>query len=1138
MADVVCPSCGKTNPSGFAFCGYCANPLTAPAFPWFPTEERKVVTVLFADLSDFTALGGRVDPEVVRDITARFFAASREEIRKFAGSVEKFIGDAVMAVFGLPQTHEDDPVRAVRAALAIRQRLDRLNEEYHSDFGVIVSIHIGIDTGEVMAAAGPAEGRDFLVTGEAVNVAARLEKLAKPNQILIGERTYRFTRRHFQFRPLGGLELKGKEAPVPVWEVMSAFPSLVGSRVAGRLVGRDEELAQLKSYYDEVVASRRLRLVTIVGLPGVGKSRLFQEFTASVAGSEPAPAIRAGRCLPYGEAITYTPLADILKEECGVLDSDPPSIAREKVVAVSRQIGAADLADPLGYTIGIERPASRIGLHDPRLVGQELIRAWRVFFEARARAHPMVVHFEDLHWAADALLELIESVASGVTDAPLLIIGTARPELLERRRKWGLTTDTRAAMFLEALSPLESEVLLADLLPSELVPSPLRSDILARAEGNPFFLEEMVRMLLDEGVVVHTAGQWRMGKTPLEIILPDTIQGVIANRIDMLSGAQKAILQFAAVIGRTFWLGALRALTDDRNVGDALEALERREFVQEHTRPTLIGEREYIFNHILIREVTYGSLPRGTKGRMHRQVAEWLEQVGGGRVPDSIELLAHHYQEAAMLLGDEECRRKAGTYLRQAAESAHRRYALQQAMTYAQAALRFVEEGQQAGINELLADTMFLTGRLLEAERLFREALKGYSRPHDRARIHRKLVPTLEMDRAVKEVELARELLAHEPDIGEEAAILTWMGRFADRRMEYLQAADLFNHARKMLEGTANRPDLARCLYYLGNTLIHLGQYGEAHTVAEELRIIADGLQSPYFLAQAHRLMGDVQLCRGENAAALRAAEFMLEAGVSAGVEVIVGGLRRKGKVLHRLGRLKEAADVLTEASTLSEQVEYPEELQARISEDLATALADLGRHNEALVVLARGTRMAEAKGYGQLLVGMAVAALYVDSLARRPKESLAQCEAVLRRWPNSRALQVQALAVIADAWAEFGSTTRAEETARQCLEIASRDGATHEMLVAKKVLGRVEALRERWPQAVKYLREAAEGFSNGESRVEWGRAIVCLAEAVARVGRFDDARTLLDQSRAVLTECEASEDVRRLERARTRLKI
>ncbi|MGH2627449.1 MAG: ATP-binding protein, partial [Anaerolineales bacterium] len=380
--------------------------------------------------------------------------------------------------------------------------------------------------------------------------------------------------------------------------------------------------------------------------------------------------------------------------------------------------------------------------------------------------------------------------------------------------------------------------------------------IVVRAEGNPFFIEEMVRMLADEGVIVQEAGRWHLGRIPGEITLPDTIQAVIAARIDHLPLGEKAVLQKSAVIGRTFWLGALRSLSGDTDVGDAIEALERKEFIQDGRQPALPGEREYSFKHVLIHEVAYGSLPRGARGRMHQQVGEWLERASRPRLSEALDLLAHHFQEAATLTGSEQSRRRAGTYLRQAAESAYRRYALDQAMSYAQAALALGEIEDPPAVEELLGDVLFVAGRLEEAEGRYRQALGGFVRPLDQARLHRKLIPTLgvglRIDQAAQELAVAERLLTEEPNQAEEAALLVWKGRLAHHRMAYAHAIEAFSQGARVLEEMADRAGVAWSECFLASSFLHLGQYAQAFALARRAGAIAQEIRHPQLMALAY----------------------------------------------------------------------------------------------------------------------------------------------------------------------------------------------------------------------------------------------------------------------------------------------
>jgi class 3 adenylate cyclase len=671
--DVTCPNCGQANPEGFRFCGRCGRPLeaTQPA----GAEERKVVTVLFADVAGSTSLGERLDPERLKDVMGSFFAAMREEIEAEGGTVEKFIGDAVMAAFGVPAAHEDDPARALRAALRMRDRLEELNVELQATHGVGLAIRVGVNTGEVMAVTAPRPG-EAMVAGDAVNVAARLEQVAVPGSVVVAERTARATR-GFSFRRIGPLELKGKERGVRALELVAeqrAAPARGIPGLAAPMIGRDEELSLLRSIYHRSAAEGRPHLVTVLGDAGIGKSRLVAEFVAAIESSQDPPLILRGRCLPYGEGITYWPLAEVLKGHAGVLDTDPPEMAVEKVRKVGADLFTPGLAtDParataaLAYTIGVEDPDVDIGSMPPRQVRSEVHAAWRSFFSALAAAGPIVVVVEDIHWADGALLDLLEEMADRV-EGPAVFVCPSRPELLATRPGWGGGRRSYSSVFLDPLSERDAQGLVTTLLTIDDLPRAVRDRILERAEGNPFYLEEIVRGLIDAGRVVREDGRWRASEDIGEVEIPDTVQGVLAARIDLLAPGDKLVLQCAAVVGRVFWsepvarllapegdaapgASARAAATadppdDPSELSDAFDRLQERELILARLGSTMAGQQEFIFKHILTRDVAYGSLPRRDRVRAHAEVASWIETTAGERRDEFIELLAYHYGEA------------------------------------------------------------------------------------------------------------------------------------------------------------------------------------------------------------------------------------------------------------------------------------------------------------------------------------------------------------------------------------------------------------------------------------------------------------------------------------------------------------
>jgi class 3 adenylate cyclase/tetratricopeptide (TPR) repeat protein len=655
--------------------------------------------MLFTDLAGSTGLGERLDPERLQEVLASYFGAMREEIEAEGGTVEKFIGDAVMAAFGVPVAHEDDPARALRAALRMRRRLAAVNEDLMARYGVRLQTRTGVNTGEVLAATAPAPGEP-MVTGDAVNVAARLEQLAAPGQIVVSERTARAAR-GFRYLELGEQDLRGKDDAVPAVTLEQEAPERPERGVPGLrapMVGRDQELALLRTVYGRTAAERRPNLVTIYGDPGVGKSRLTAEFADWVAVQDPAPLVLRGRCLPYGDGITYWPLAEILKAYSGVLDSDAADAVLGKIATSCDLVCASDpsidvdrTCQAIAYTVGLEFPGRGMRDLEPRQVRAEMHLAWRSFFSALALADPVVAVIEDIHWADPALLDLIDEIADKAL-GPVLFVCPARHELTDRRPGWGGGRRNHSAITLEPLSVEESDLLIRQLLTVAELPTSVHDQILERAEGNPFFLEEIVRHLIDEGRIVRGGDRWRAAETIGDVRIPDTVQAVLAARIDLLDAEEKRALQRAAVVGRVFWPGPVRRLLngDGERIAATLGRLEERELVLSRLGSSVAGEPEFIFKHILTRDVAYESLPRRERGPAHERVARWIEETAGTRGPEFSELLAYHYLEAysAETDGDrrEELRRRAFTTLLEVAEEARSRFANSKAMRSAERA--------------------------------------------------------------------------------------------------------------------------------------------------------------------------------------------------------------------------------------------------------------------------------------------------------------------------------------------------------------------------------------------------------------------------------------------------------------------
>ncbi len=646
-----------------------------------PAEERKLATVLFADLVGSTELAGGQDPERVRAMLDRFYDAMAAEVERAGGTVEKFVGDAVMAAFGAPSAHEDDAERALHVALGMQRRMGEL-------FGGRLALRIGVNTGDVVVGR-PREGSSF-VTGDAVNVCARLEQAAAAGEILAGERTVAAVRGAFEFAEPATVQAKGKPGGVVCRKLVRALSLMRPRGVSGLqpvFVGRGGELADLQQAYDRVAATGRPRLVTVAGDAGVGKTRLVREFWRWLDGDAHRPLLRSGRCLPYGHGITYWPLGEVLKEHFEILESDPPD------VVAGRMAGR----EGLGFALGLAPPE---GMH-PLAVRDRLQTSWVAFLQDLASERPAVVLVEDLHWAGDELCDLLQMLAGRVA-GPLLLVVTTRPELFDQRPEWpalGLL------LRLGVLSAAEAEQLVSGLLGTGC-PAPIRELVAERAEGNPFFVEELVATLADQGVLARRNGGWSFGDLPAGFSVPDTVQAVLAARIDLLSRTEKTALQAAAVIGRVFWSGPVCELVEGAD--PEFGSLQERDFVLPRPRSSIQGQREWWIRHALTREVAYESLLKAKRAPLHAGFAQWLERNGKGE--EHAALLAHHYAAAAVPEDAdlawpgrereaEAMRAKAVRWSRRAAELAIGRYEIDQGLALLRRAVSLeTEPREQAAI--------------------------------------------------------------------------------------------------------------------------------------------------------------------------------------------------------------------------------------------------------------------------------------------------------------------------------------------------------------------------------------------------------------------------------------------------------
>ncbi len=632
---VACQSCGAESAQGAKFCASCGAALATQ--PSTAREVRKTVTILFSDVIGSTALGERLDPEAVRRVMARHYEAARNVIERHGGTVEKFVGDAVMAVFGIPRVHEDDALRAVRAADEMRTALAEVNHEIAAT-GVVLRLRTGINTGEVVAGIG--DQHATLVTGDAVNVAARLEQAAAPDEILLGAATVGLLRDAVEVDALEPLAVKGKTEPVLAFR-FRAVRSSPGERLLRRdapMVGRDRELAALHQAFERSEVDRTVQLFTVFGTAGVGKSRLVREFVSGLAGRA---IVYRGRCLSYGDGITYWPIIEIVHEAASIDEIDPAAVARERL---ARLVGDTPEADVI-----TSRVAQVIGLDPGAGVPQgELFWACRKLLESLAGDGPLVVIVDDIHWAEPTLLDLIEHVADLSRDVPILLLGTARPELLESRPTWGGGRFNATSILLEPLPPDAAGELVDLLLPGAGLPAGARDQISGSAEGNPLYVEELVAMLVDDGRIHRDeVGRWTVVGDLSTVQIPRTIQALLEARLDRLAPAERSAAERASVIGRSFERRAVMELSpapEQPEVLDHLISLVRKDLI----RPESAGLSEdvYRFRHILIRDAAYDSLPKAERASLHEQFADWLEASSGERLSEVEEIVAYHLEQA------------------------------------------------------------------------------------------------------------------------------------------------------------------------------------------------------------------------------------------------------------------------------------------------------------------------------------------------------------------------------------------------------------------------------------------------------------------------------------------------------------
>ena len=1118
---MICPHCGEDNPDRFRFCGVCGTLLEAAPAP--AGEERKIVSVLFVDLVGFTDRSDRADPEDVRATLRPYHALLKREIERFGGTLEKFIGDAAMAVFGAPVAHEDDPERAVRAALRITDAIADLNDERPE---LELAVRAAVNTGEAVVALGarPEQG-EGMVAGDVVNTASRLQAVAAVGGVVVGEVTYRSSRHVVDYEPMEPVRVKGKAEPVPIWRAIRAR-----SRYAVEIesaptpfIGRGDELMLLQQTFSRMLKERSLQLVTVAGEPGVGKSRLIAEFSSWVDDRPELVYWRQGRCPPYGEGITFWALGEIVKAHGGILESDSPEEAGSKL---SETVDALVRQSSEGEWLR-SRVAPLIGLPAPQVDREESFTAWRTLLEAAASVQPLILVIEDLHWADDAMLGFIEYFADWSTDVPVLLLCTARPELYERRLGWGGGKRNSASIALSPLTEDETARLVAALLSEAVLPVETQAALMERSGGNPLYAEEFVRMLTDRAILERRGRVLHIAEDA-EIPVPDNVQGLIAGRLDTLPPDRKSLLQDAAVMGKVFWSGAVAEMArrDERAVRADLHELARKELVRPVRRSSMEGQAEYSFWHILVRDVAYGQIPRAARAARHRAAAEWIVGMAGGRVEDHAELLAHHYGQAlelARAAGEsghaKELEAPAGAFLVMAGERAMR-LDVAKAESYFRRALALLpdQHADRPSVLAKVAEAAWQGGRFLEANRVYEEAIADFEAGGDLFGAGEAKVRLADLLQVHGETVLGENVLAE--------AVLTLERLPASRG---LASAYVMTARRKIFDGLDDealaysekaldiardvdaREQVVRARQFRGFSRFDLGDLGGLEDLREALRLGLEwglGLET----ANAHLNLGDWL--------------WQVE-GPESGLEVHREGIafaERRGLRQAAMWIRAETAWILFELGEWDDLIRAADEVATWEQANRGTQLQGITLPCKARVMLFRGQVQEAAELAARFLpvareirdLQVLLPALGTAALIERAKGNASSAVRLIEEWFRKikegtnwlRGLNFpDALAVLTDEGASDSAHALIEAFKPR---FAHED---HALVTGQAIMAEVEGEME---EGRRLYREAGERWAGYGNVVERGHCLLGAARCLVGLGRPDEAVAHLRDARDV----------------------
>jgi class 3 adenylate cyclase/tetratricopeptide (TPR) repeat protein/CheY-like chemotaxis protein len=1061
---VRCPSCGEENPGKFRLCGYCGTALhatdvapPAPAPPPLelePSEVRKPVTFIFVDLKGSTALTERIDQEAMNEIKKRYFTVMAAQIEQHGGTIEKYIGDAIMAVFGIPKAREDDALRAVRAAYGMQRELDRLNEDFLRYYGVELANRTGVNTGEVVANTDPTANQQ-LATGDTVNVAARLEQAAPANEILIGQTTYDLVRSQVEVEPVEPLELKGKSERVAAYRLVAlrtVAEEPASLAADAPLVGRDIQVELLRTTLADAVSAGGCRIATVLGEPGVGKTHMVETFAAQVSATT---RVLRGRCLPYGDGITFWPLMEVVRDASGIVEDDGPDVALAKLaLPLDGRPGASDILD---------RIASVLGMSQARYPVTEIFWGARRYLEALAARLPVVVIIEDIHYAEATFLELLEHLRDTTDrEAPILIIATARLDLLDRHAVWGSGEHTT----LVSMSPLDPEDTgrLIEAILGGQVADAVRAQLVGSAEGNPLFVSQLISMLVDKGMLRRDDDLWVATGDLEDLAVPPSIQALLAARLDDLARGERAVLEPASVIGLAFPQPAVAELVPAglrAAVPEHLSTLDRKQFIGRESATTADDDL-YRFRNLLIRDATYGSLLKRARAQTHERFVEWAERVNRerGREQEFEEILGYHLEQAYRY------RTELGPIDEEGRSIATR------------AAEKLGAAGRRA----------FARGDLPAAASLLRRAVA--------------LTEATEVSSIQLRVDLGEVL--HEAGEFEEATAVFEAA---------IAAAHTLEHA-----GLEARGRLGRLGVAVYSEELEADDTLRATEEARTAITLFETTEDEAGLARAWRLLASIHSTSGQYEQAAEAALRVVEYATRAGDRRLASRAAGGYATIARVGHMR-APDVVLRCQPLLEQVAGDRMAEAIILAVIAVAEAMQGRFEQARDLHARARRILAELGRSVVAASTSIEGARIEMLAGDAVAAGALLRADVDELGRmgERYFRSTIAALLAHALEAQGILDEAEDFARLAQELADEDDVDSQvgwrtaLAKVRSRQGRAEA-RDLVAEALRLVAHTDDIELRGDVESDYGLVLIRLGHAADARPHLEAAVTLYQE--------------------------